>query len=197
MDKMEFTASLNSRKMKVTGNSIQELHERWIKLASTVEPSVADKKEYWLNRIKSSRIKYDRAKLEAKPAPKLSEAWHAGLAIVKQAQGDIVTQAEHNRRAAICSRCPLSSEVSICMACGGGGKISSLIGSIRNHIGKNTIKIDDKVRKKYCGVCGCFLPLLSITKTQYLPKETPEENRLRPIGCWIRKDSPNYKPEAS
>jgi hypothetical protein len=197
MDTMEFSASLNSRKMKVTGNSIKELHERWMKLAVTVEPSTPENSKYWMNRIKSSRIKYDRARLEARPAPKLSEAWHAGLAIAKQAQGDVVSQHEHNRRAAICSKCPMSSETSICMSCGGGGKISSLISSIRQYTGKSVIRIDDKVKKKYCSVCGCFIPLLSITKNQYLPRETPEQNRLRPIGCWIRKDSPNYKPEAS
>jgi hypothetical protein len=197
MDTMEFSAVLNSRMTKVTGNSISELHERWMKLASIHEPQTEEVSKYWRNRIKSSRIKYDRAKLEAKPAPKLSEAWHAGLAIVKQAQGDVVTQAEHDRRAKICAKCPMSSETSICMSCGGTGKISALIGSIKQHIGGKIIKIDDKVRKKYCSVCGCFIPLLSITKTQYLPVETPEANRLRPIGCWIRKDSPNYKPEAS
>lgn len=194
MDTMEFSATLNSRMTKVTGNSIEELHERWMKLAAISEPQTKETSDYWMNRIKSSRIKYDRAKLEAKKPPKLAEAWHAGLAILKQAQGDITSQEEHDRRAKICARCNLASETSICMSCGGAGRVSALIGSIKNHTGGKIIKIDDKVKKKYCSVCGCFIPLLSITKSRYLPKETPEANRLRPIHCWIRTDSPNYKP---
>lgn len=183
---------MGGRKMKVTGNSIDELHKRWVDLAVTIEPTAREHSDYWMNRIKSYAISYDRDQLMKKPAPKLSEAWHAGLAILKQGMGDTVTQAEHNRRAAICSRCPMASESSICMACGGAGKISALISGIRKHI-KGTIKIDDKIKRKYCQACGCALPLLTITKSEHLPKEKPEENRKRPLQCWIRTSSPNFK----
>lgn len=193
MDTMEFTAALNGTKMKVTGNSKQELHSRWMTLVHNASPKLPILPEYWMQRIDSYAIRFSNDQLAKKPAIKLGDAWSAGMAILKQAQGDTVDQAEYDRRSKICARCPMQTGIALCMACGGGGKISRLIAGVKRHIGQ-TIKIDDKTKKSYCKVCGCSIPLLSLTKTQYLPHEDPLKNFSRPIHCWMRTTSPNYKP---
>jgi hypothetical protein len=193
MDTMEFLATINGTKMKVTGNSHEELLKRWMQLVVSANPSIPVDSTYWMQRIKSYSITYSRESLMKKPSIKLADVWNAGLAILKQGQGETVTQQEHLRRDRICAACPMRTNVSICMSCGGAGKISRLIGSIRQHI-KGTIKIDEKIKKSYCKVCGCAIPLLSITRYENLPNEDPEKNFARPSICWMKKTSPNYKP---
>lgn len=165
-----------------------------MKLGSSIEPSIYLQSEYWLARIKSYSIRYTKEQLTQKRTPRLSEVWSAAYAMFRQANGNTVKQEEYNRRSEICRNCELVSDVSVCVACGGGGKISAMIQKARSYIKDKTFKLDDKTQKKYCGVCGCWVPLLALTETDYLPKEDVYENKARPLNCWMRKDSKNYKP---
>lgn len=192
MDTMEFSATIGSRPTKVTGNSVQELHERWMKHIKTLGHT-DEQSDYWLNRIKSSSIKYDREKIEKRKTLKISEMWHAGVALFKQGAGETVNQEENDRRSKICRNCPFKDTVSNCIPCGGGDKLTGLINGFRRKF-RVVLRIDREIKNKYCKACGCSLTLLCLTKKEFLPKETPEENRARPIRCWMRKDSPNFQP---
>lgn len=193
MDTMEFTAALNGLKMKVTGNSKKELHDRWMGLVRDAKPPLPVNADYWMQRIDTYSVKYTQTQLMRKPTIKIGEAWSAGMAILKQAQGDTVDQAEYDRRSKICAQCPMQTGIAVCMACGGAGKLSRLLGGIKKHIGQY-IKIDERTKKSYCRVCGCSIPLLALTKTKYLPHEEAMQNFSRPVHCWMNKSSLNYKP---
>jgi hypothetical protein len=145
---------------------------------------------YWMNRIKNQTVEIQRKSIQSKRTPKLSEAWHAGLAIMNRAIGNTPTQEEHKRRADICAKCPMKSETSICYGCGGAGKLSSLISSI-SKLTTRVIVVDKRMKDKYCSICDCSLALLTVTNIDGL-KEKQDLNRLRPIHCWMRVGGPNY-----
>jgi hypothetical protein len=193
MDTMEFKIVLQSAMRKFTGNSHQEILKRLLAwMRENNEPSrPGEDRDYWLNRIKNQAVDIERQKLKQKRVPKLGEAWHAGLALVRQGMGKTVDQLEHNRRAKICQTCPLRGDVSTCMGCGGASKLSSLISSM-SKIVSAPIVVDRTVKSKYCNACGCSLALLSVTTLDSLPKEDPVVNRARPLQCWMRVGGRNY-----
>lgn len=191
MDTMEFSAKVGGQMTKVTGTSIEELHQRWMPLAKSLKDDQTS--AYWLNRIKSSAVKYETQKIEKRKGLKISSIWSAGIALFNQASGETVDQEENDRRSKICKGCPFKEEVSNCIACGGGNKLTNLVNNFRNKF-KVALRIDRDIKNKYCKACGCSLTLLCLTKSSSLPIETAEENRARPARCWMRKGSPNYRP---
>ena len=133
------------------------------------------------------------AKLTNKPRLTLHGASKACNALLNVASGNVETNYEITRRAAICRNCPHLTSVSDCMSCGGAGKVSNLIRSVRSIFKKN-INIPHEAAKRYCGLCGCSLALLLPTTMPNQKDETEEVNEKRPDHCWLKKSSVNYIP---
>jgi hypothetical protein len=191
MDTLEFTTVLAGLKRKFTGKSHDEIHRRLLAFLKDDSESA-----YWMNRITQASKPITPQSI--KKGITLSDAWHAGMAIVKAATGDTADQGEHNRRAKICltsgpngSPCPKMTAISTCMACGGAGKLSRAINQVKKVI-SNPIVLNAQVKDKFCDECGCSLALLTVTHTSGIV-ESDEKNKARPKHCWIRRDSPNFK----
>jgi hypothetical protein len=125
----------------------------------------------------------------------LGAAISACSALVNVAKGNIVSDAEINRRWLICKSCPSTTTVSDCMSCGGAGKASALINRIRGTVGKS-FRIEQEAGRTFCGECGCSHALMIPTLLEKQKQESDVVNEKRPSQCWMRRDSKNYKPEA-
>lgn len=102
-----------------------------------------------------------------------------------QKGGRMVTEAEANRRAAICKACPLNVPVQEARAgCGWCGKMaeSAIVALRRKFIGNRKLQTGEL---QTCGACGCdntfqvFIPLEALNSAQ-LNKEALHEK------CWKR-----------
>lgn len=191
MDTMEFKVVLQSKTLKFSGRTHSEILNRlmvWIKANKETQNDPA----YWMARIKNQASQVLSDELRKKRKVKLAEAWSAGLALLRQASGMTVDQEEHNRRAAICAKCPMRGEISTCLGCGGASKLARLVNGLSKLV-TQPVKIDSRMKHHYCNVCGCSLALLTITNSNYLPSESSETNVARPIQCWMRRMGPNFK----
>lgn len=124
----------------------------------------------------------------------LQEAMNGAMAAVKFTAGKSTSGEEINRRAAICARCPLSSSVGGCYACGMGGRIAKVVNAIRAKKG-STVPIPVEVKNQYCGFCKCSLALMVVTKIEDYYPEDPELNQRRPDNCWLKTTSTNFSHE--
>ena len=122
----------------------------------------------------------------------------AAKALMKIISGKHASQDEIHRRASICRECPHLSDTSDCnKGCTGvlrrvaqlGGRIREMFARVEvpNLNGSPPIK-------KFCGKCGCSMSLLLPVRAQDYKKESASEQAARPMLCWLRKDSKNYKP---
>lgn len=181
MDKYEFKYIYNKSVHKFSGNTVNEILFRVANFL-TSRGEVAD-----LERMKALIENQLRTVSQPKKKkPKLSEAYHAGMALFRLAKGETVDQKTVDERTKICSNCPMRSPTSFCGACGGLSLASNLLISIRRLV-KNSLMIDSSIKADFCDVCGCSLPLLIVTNTDLLPKDDPAEDKVRPQHCWIRK----------
>lgn len=108
-------------------------------------------------------------------------------ALLNYAMGKAVSNQEILRRANICATCPKVSNVSDCMGCGGSGRITSLINTIRRQKGSE-VAIPNNIKRKFCGVCQCSIPLLIVTKFEDFSKD----EHVRPDHCWMNPSSKNF-----
>ncbi len=65
----------------------------------------------------------------------------------------LVDQEEANRRAEICSRCPMN--LAVPMPCGSGGICQDLLDFIKGTVGDRITPHNDAL--KHCNICGCSL----------------------------------------
>lgn len=126
--------------------------------------------------------------------PSLAETIHGAKALLRYMGGSSVSSQELERRSAICNNCPLRDSVSDCMSCGGSGKVALFINQLRRSK-KFEGSIPESLRKKFCGFCGCSLPLLLVSKFKDFEVESPQKNAARPDHCWLKKTSPNFTKE--
>lgn len=124
----------------------------------------------------------------------LTETIHGAKALIRYMGGQAVTEKELERRSLICNNCPLKDSVSDCMSCGGSGKVAAFINRIRRSK-KVEGSIPESLRKKYCGMCGCSLPLLLVTQFKDFEVEDAQKNSARPDHCWLKKTSINFTKE--
>lgn len=117
----------------------------------------------------------------------IASSINGAKALLKYAMGKAVSNQEILRRSNVCATCPKVSNVSDCMGCGGSGKITSLINTIRRQKGKE-VAIPDKVKRKFCGVCQCSIPLLVVTRFEDFSKD----EHIRPDHCWMNPSSHNF-----
>jgi hypothetical protein len=132
-------------------------------------------------------------KLTYKPKITLNGATKACKALLNVAAGDVVPDLEIQRRWQICRNCPHLTAVSDCMSCGGAGKVSNLITSVRSIFKKN-IRMPHEAAKRYCGHCGCSMALLLPTTMPNQKVEPESINETRPDQCWLKTSSDNYQP---
>lgn len=180
MDKYEFKYIYNRQVVKFSGDSVSQILFRVASYLTNrgETPDLEDIKKKIENQL--------RVVPQKKRIPRLSEAYHAGMALFRQASGKTVEQKVVDERTKICLNCPKRSQTSLCTACGGLSKATQLLNSIRG-LTKNALNINPSLKSDYCGVCGCSLPLLLVTDANYLPKDDPAQDRERPEFCWIRK----------
>lgn len=137
---------------------------------------------------RQSKIKINPGKVT------FQSAISGAMAVIRYTTGSSVSTAEMIRRSDICARCPMLSQISTCMACGGAGKIARFINGIRA-AKKVESSIPSEVKASYCGVCSCSLALMVVTKIKDFHTESEAENRRRPDVCWLKTTSTNFKNE--
>lgn len=127
----------------------------------------------------------------ARPAPfdgemtveALGAAGHALIHLVMASMfGDspLVDQAEAERRAAICARCPMNVQVRACLSCKGAEGIKGLIHKVT---GGNVTSVDKDLYN--CRVCTCSLKTIVWIKPEILAKGFTDSQRARtPSCCW-------------
>ena len=125
-----------------------------------------------------------------KSGKRLSEYVDGALAIVSVASGQYATQEEINRRAGICTNCPLVEEIPGCRGCGMASKLIKVLNKARELYGK-AFTIPNNLEGHGCGACGCSLTVMLPAKIT-LFKESDQTKR--PNHCWVKKTSPNYRP---
>jgi hypothetical protein len=128
-----------------------------------------------------------------KPNLNLAAVKSACGAMLQTLKGNNVPEAEIARRWEICKNCPAKTNVSDCMSCGGAGRVSSWLQSIRGAAGK-MFRLEQETGMTFCGLCGCSHALLITTKMEFQKPESEKQNQQRPEQCWLRYDSQNYKP---
>lgn len=109
------------------------------------------------------------------------DAIAAAKAFREAVRGNVVSDAEILRRAAICAACPKRQKVT-----GWKSEVSKKLGMIAN---KN--RVPSKVSDYRCGVCGCSLMLLLPATSKDLHKDSPEEAKNRPKTCWLTAEVKN------
>lgn len=128
-----------------------------------------------------------------KKSTSFSDAVTGAKALLRIVAGDKVPQEEINRRAAICTSCPMVSGVSNCRACGFGGQLTKFVNATKASFGKD-FKIPNGLSDKYCSVCTCSL-LMMLPSNMEAFQESAEKQGERPNHCWVKKTSPNYQDE--
>jgi len=130
---------------------------------------------------------------QEKPVIDLQGAYRGALAILNYTAGNAVSEKESLRRAEICAACPLSSNVQGCSACGLAGKITKFVNGIKKMTGN--FAIPNYSSNKFCGFCGCSIPLMIVTKLSNFKNEPNSQNIHRPDMCWLKKTSINFTNE--
>jgi len=93
-----------------------------------------------------------------------------------------VSDAEAQRRARICAKCPMNRKLA-----GFVGRASHILGAATS-VGQVPPELSDR----RCGVCGCSLMLLIPALPENLHKDTPKERAEREKkapNCWLTKIS--------
>ena len=122
-----------------------------------------------------------------RPRPNMSLEWNdvsSGLQTFARwiAQGcQYVPQAEAERRALICSRCYLNTNVSGCAACQK---------AVTEVIGEKHTKVDNALRA--CAVCKCLLRAKVHFPIETLDTDNEKHQEMYPEHCWLNKHSANY-----
>ncbi len=91
----------------------------------------------------------------------------------------LVQQEEADRRAAICTSCPLNVDVSGCSTC------HKLASAITGAVAKRVSAHNDYLRA--CAICRCALKAMVWMPLDLLmTNETSERQDLRPDFCWLK-----------
>lgn len=130
----------------------------------------------------------------AKKNKSFDQVLNGAKAIIKNEAGMTASQEEINRRAKVCTNCPLLSDVTNCKACGFGSSFAKWmkksIKALLPHR-KESFTIPNSLADKYCSFCSCSLFVVLPSEMNNF-KET--NSQLRPENCWINPESPNYLP---
>jgi hypothetical protein len=142
----------------------------------------------WIERVADDLCdKYKIQKCPPKPANQPVRKIRLGdisrfLKTVKNwmASGGVpVDPSEANRRAEICSKCPMNVDVSGCLAC--KKLVSSLFPSLKG------LTTDHDAELEGCAGCGCQLKMKVWLPFEVLP-DGLEDAEMYHEDCWIRKE---------
>lgn len=99
-------------------------------------------------------------------------------AVLRDAAGDNVSEAEARRRADICYRCPWKSDTIDCTTCGAYDKV-------RQVLRKNLPEIW-QVTGAGCGVCNCSCAVMVWAKKEAF-RDDATQHPDRPDSCWVKQ----------
>jgi hypothetical protein len=131
---------------------------------------------------------------EHRKSKSLADIKRGAMALIKYTAGDSASKEEIKRRVEICKGCSLNQEAAGCRSCGMANTLTNFVKEVKN-FKKVSTSIADDVKDRYCGICGCSLFLLSVTKMKDFYNETPQVNARRPDYCWLKENSPNFTHE--
>lgn len=114
----------------------------------------------------------------------LADAKNGAISALRQIGGNVVDQNEINRRAAICTNCPLKGQISGCMGCGLAAKITNFVNTVKGLWGAS-YNIPNDLKKNHCQACGCSLAMMLPAELQDFT-EKERTNKLRPNFCWVK-----------
>jgi hypothetical protein len=131
------------------------------------------------------------------PKPRRKKvSWKDGLtganALIMNTSGFGVSQLELNRRAGICSNCPMISEFTDCMACGAAAKINNAVEKMKSMLKMGGKIYPNGLKDKSCGHCGCALSVMMATKTSNFSVSHEGVSETRPKECWLNPKSNNF-----
>lgn len=147
-----------------------------------------------------------RVEKEVKPRTNkltLHQAILGAKALVEIIKGDIVDDAELQRRATICAHCEIISDTSGgCTSCARKGLVK-LARNLALNYGRNfavpritAYKLKPiksaSLSEFYCGHCSCSCLNLALSKSKNFVSK--ENNETRPDNCWAKVNGKNWKP---
>jgi len=148
-----------------------------------------------------SVIEAESKKSNKKRKISFHDAMRAAAAIADISKGNIVDQTEIERRASICAGCPLISDVSDCIGCGAGARITKAVLGLQKESGaafnvpmiqRNGKSGAESLSKMFCHHCGCSCLTLCVCKMEHIRTEGEEKNQSRPDHCWMKRGGVNY-----
>lgn len=134
----------------------------------------------------------------AAPDPAKRIGWRTVLAGTKVmlrhwlAGKPLESQAEAERRAEICSRCPWNLDIS--WSC--GGPCAEFKDFVERQVGAPKTKYDDRLRN--CGICSCYLSSAIFVPLDMQYSVLTEEQKKQfaiahaKFGCWKFKDESSH-----
>lgn len=100
---------------------------------------------------------------------------------------NVESQKEIDRRSAICERCPALSAMAGCSKGCGISKIAldAYNATVNKFFGGARYNIPTRLKKTYCGVCGCSSAAILPAKLEHFLPDSEEKARIRPANCWL------------
>ena len=154
--------------------------------------------------IKANATDYIEGQTSGKKGIKFAQLVAGAEAIVNVTSGNVVSQAEINRRARICSGCKANDpdsgllmdgvvSTTDCRACGFASKFATWANKLKRQFGVGHV-IPNGLADKGCIVCKCTLAVMLPSKMSAFDYEKDLQEK-RPSHCWVKKTSNNYIPE--
>lgn len=122
---------------------------------------------------------------KVKPSLTIADIRAGATSAMKQIGGDNVSQEEITRRSNICVGCPALSDATICIPCGGLGKLRSFANSIKNFFTNSGYHIPKDVERSACSVCKCSLAMMIPAPLDHF-RESTKTDPTRPARCWLK-----------
>lgn len=114
----------------------------------------------------------------------LDEVKKGSRGILNSLLNNTVDQAEFDRRAAICLKCPFRTQINFCGSCSSGLRLIRWVDSVKKSLGMKK-EVTREISTYYCAPCGCgLLPKLQ-QKIEFYADE--DKTRYHP-SCWIREN---------
>lgn len=154
--------------------------------------------------IKTNATDYQVGQTSGKKGFKFSQLVAGAEAIINVTAGNVVSQAEINRRARICTGCKaIDPDTNIlmdgvvstidCRACGFATRFAAWTNKLKKQLGVGHA-IPNGLSDKGCIVCKCTLAVMLPSKMSAFDYEKDLQDK-RPDHCWVKKTSNNYIPE--
>lgn len=105
------------------------------------------------------------------------------LATLSNFRGEFVSKEEAERRATICSTCPMNREIPGCWGCGG------ILKEVTKFLLGRTTSRDKSLES--CAVCGCVMRAKVHIPMDVIRRAESRSNLSYPPNCWQHRESGN------